>query len=149
MPKFSFHSVSLELIDRILPNFIYAFILTRSSLGLLHVIFRSFVPEKWPLIYAKNSFPLNILRTNCHKFTKFYICIYIDKIYVGIVTPHFSLICTRVMALDYSPTLKKWGLYWIGLSVILSVHVSFRHNFVSTQYLENSFIEFIQILYVH
>ena len=33
-----------------LPNFIYALVLARSSLGLLHVIFRKFVPELWPLI---------------------------------------------------------------------------------------------------
>ena len=26
----------------------YAFILTRSSFGLLHIIFRTFVPEFWP-----------------------------------------------------------------------------------------------------
>ena len=29
-----------------------------------------------------------------------YICIYIDKIYVGIVTHGFSNICTSVMTLD-------------------------------------------------
>ena len=44
----------------------------------------TFVPELWPLIYAKISFPLNILRANLQNFTKFYICIHIDKIYVGI-----------------------------------------------------------------
>ena len=49
----------------------------------------------------------------------------------------------------YSPSLKKWGLYRIGMSVIPSVHLSVCHNFVSAQYLEHSFIEFIQILYVH
>ena len=54
--------------DRISSNFIYALILTRSSLGLLHAIFRSFVPELWPLIYAKISFPLNILRTDLTEF---------------------------------------------------------------------------------
>ena len=32
-------------IDRILPNFIYAFIMTRSSNGLLPVIFRKFVSD--------------------------------------------------------------------------------------------------------
>ena len=55
-------------------------ILTWSSLGLLLIIFPQFVPELWPLIYAKISFPLNILRSNLHNFTKFYICIHIDKI---------------------------------------------------------------------
>ena len=111
--------------DRIIsPNFIYAFILTRSMLRLLHIIFHIFVPVLWPLIYAKISFPFNILRTNGHNFTKLYICIHIDKIYVGIVAHHFSHLCTRVMALDL------------------------HHIFVSTQYLENKWTEFHQILYI-
>ena len=66
------------------------------------IVFRTFVPMLWPLIYAKISFPSNILRTNGQNFTKFYKCIHIDKIYVGIVTHHFSHICTRVMAVDLS-----------------------------------------------
>ena len=41
--------------------------------------FPTFVPVLWPLIYAKISFPLNILRTNGQNFIKFYICIHIDK----------------------------------------------------------------------
>ena len=77
----------------------YAFILTRSTLGLLHVIFRTFVPELWPLIYSKISFPLNILRTNRQISTKLYITNYTEEIYVGIVCCHFSQICKRVMAL--------------------------------------------------
>ena len=44
--------------DRISPNFVYAFILTRSRLGLLHVIFCFFVRE--PLINVRNLFLLNI-----------------------------------------------------------------------------------------
>ena len=43
---------------------IYTFILTRSSLGLLHVIFHLLIPELYPLIYAKNSFLFNILITH-------------------------------------------------------------------------------------
>ena len=43
----------------------------RSSLEFLQVIFRHFVPELWPLIYAKISFPLNILRINWQNFTNF------------------------------------------------------------------------------
>ena len=71
---------SWKQIDRILPNCIYAFILTRFILGLLHVIFCTFVLKLWPLIYAKISFPLTILRAKWQNFTKFYICIHIDKI---------------------------------------------------------------------
>ena len=47
------------------------------------------------------SFPLNILRTNGQILTKLYITIYTDKIYVGIVSCHFSQICKRVMASDF------------------------------------------------
>ena len=50
---------------------LFAFILTRSSLGLLHIDFRTFVPALlvpgpalWPVIYARSLFQLNILRTN-------------------------------------------------------------------------------------
>ena len=53
------------------------------------------------------------------------ICIYIDKIKVGIVTSHFTEICIRVMALYL------------------------RQNFVSAQYLENHSVEFHQSLYMH
>ena len=101
MPKLRFHSISWEQIDSFPPNLIYASILTRSSLGLLHIIFCTFVPELWPLIYSKISFPLNILRTNGQIFTKLYITIYTDKIYIGIVSCHFSQSCKSVMALDW------------------------------------------------
>ena len=93
--------VSAQYLENKLTEFhqilLYAFILTRSSLGmlpvifhkfvpelwpliLLHVIFCKFVPELWPLIYTKISFQLNIFRTNKQNFTKFYVCIHIDKI---------------------------------------------------------------------
>ena len=42
---FHFRSISSEQIDRILPNFVYALIFTRSRLGLLPVIFHKFVTE--------------------------------------------------------------------------------------------------------
>ena len=92
-PKFHFRSISWEQMDRISPNFIYAFMLTISRLGLLHFIFCTFVTELWPLIYSKILFPLNILRTNGQILTKLYITIYTDKIYVGIVSCHFCKIC--------------------------------------------------------
>ena len=53
----------------------------RSSLGLMHVIFQTFVPELWPLIYPKIPFPFNILRMKGQHFTKLYITINTDKIY--------------------------------------------------------------------
>ena len=42
------------------------------------------------MIYSKNLFLLNILRTNGQILTKLYITIYTDKIYLGIVSCHFS-----------------------------------------------------------
>ena len=44
------------------------------------------------------------------------------------------------LACNYRHTLKKGGYTGFGLFVILSV----RHNFISTQYLENKLIEFNQ-----
>ena len=51
--------------ERILPNFVYALLITRSRLGLLSVIFRKFVAELWPLIGVRFSFPLE--RTEFHQ----------------------------------------------------------------------------------
>ena len=73
--------VSAQYLENQLIEFhqiLYAFILTRSSLRLLHVIFRTF--DLWPLINAKILFPLNSLRTMLQNYTKFYKCIDIDKI---------------------------------------------------------------------
>ena len=109
--------------DRISPNFIYAFLLTRSTLGLLRITFRTFVSVLWPLIYAKCLFLFNILRTNVQNFTKFYICIYIDKIYLGIAIHHFLHICTRVVVVDLSQIL------------------------VSVQYLETNGLNFTKLSY--
>ena len=86
--------------DRILPNFVYTFSLTRSTLVLKIVIFRKFATEFQPLIDVRIQFLFNILRMNGQNLTKFCIHIIIDKIYVGIVNRHFSQICNRVTALD-------------------------------------------------
>ena len=118
MPEFCLRSISLEQIDRFSPHFIYAFILTRSSLGLLHTIFCPFKPEFWPVLNAKFLFPLNILRTNWQIFTKFYIYIDIDKLLLVTVTLHFLHICIRILALDL------------------------RKNLVFSQYLENKLPHF-------
>ena len=46
-----------------------------SSVGLLHINFRQFFTELWPLIKVTISFPLNILRTSHWILTKFCLCI--------------------------------------------------------------------------
>ena len=66
-----------------------------------------------------------IYRTNWYNLIKFWICIDIDKIYVGIAKHQFSLIYNRVMVLEWC------------------------QNFVSVQYLENKFMEFDQVLHMH
>ena len=88
-PTIYFRSISWEQIVISSPNLIYAFILTKSTLGLSHITFCIFVPELWPLIYAKISFPFNILRTkNGQNFTKFYISMLelLHTIFVTFVT---------------------------------------------------------------
>ena len=54
-------NISGEQMDRILTNFVYAFILTISKLGLLPVIFFVFVTELWPLIDVRILFLLKSL----------------------------------------------------------------------------------------
>ena len=87
-------------------------------------LFRNLYQSYGPLFTPKFSFR-SLSWTNWHFFTKIYICIHIDKIYVRIVTQHFKDICTRVMALDL------------------------LQNFIYFQYLEKKWTEFHQILYMH
>ena len=52
--------------------------------------------------------------------------------------------------IPYSPTFKKGGLYRIWIVCHFVVLSSFRHIFfVCDQYLENTLIDFHQILYMH
>ena len=75
----------------------------RSRLGLILVIFCTFLPELWPLIDLRLNFVFaQYLENKLTEFHQFYMCINIDKIYVKIISCHFSHICARVMALDLS-----------------------------------------------
>ena len=87
--------------DRIKPNFVSTWLLTRSTLVLWIVIFRKFETELRPLIDVIIQFLFNILRMYGQNLIKFCIHIIIDKIYVGIVNRHFSQIWNRVTALDW------------------------------------------------
>ena len=69
--------------DRILPNFVYILLWTKSRLELLTIIFHKIVIELRPLTDVRISFPLNILRTNGQNLTKFCIHIHIDGINIG------------------------------------------------------------------
>ena len=64
------------------------------------LFFCKFATELRPLIGVRFWFLLNVLRTNWQNETKFCIHIFIDKIYVGIVTRCLLQICYRVTTLD-------------------------------------------------
>ena len=121
-------------------------------MGLLLITSHKFSPELWPLIYATISFPLNILRTNCQNFTKFYKYIHIDKVSFGIVTHNFLHICTRVMTLDLlqnfdiTQYLEKKFKEFHQIDGIRVMALDLRQNVVSAQYLEKKLTEVQQIL---
>ena len=73
----------------------------------------------------QNSVSAQYLENKWTDFTKLYITINTDKIYVWIFSCYFLHICTSVMALDL------------------------RQNFVSISIIENKWTEFHQILYMH
>ena len=123
----STHSKSWEQTDGIWPQFAYALILARSTLGCYPSIFANLY-KLWPLIDVIISFPLNILyflRTNRWNLAKFCIFIYNGETLFGSITHQFSQINNRVIALD-------WCLI-----------------FVSAQYLENQLMEDDKILHMH
>ena len=60
-------------------------------------LYRSYGPWLTPKFRFRQIF----LNTNWQNFTKFDVCIHIEKIYVGIVTHHFLPICTRIKALNW------------------------------------------------
>ena len=141
MPKFCFCSISCEPIDRISPNFIYAFILTRYSMGLLHVIFPKFVPELWPLIYAKISFPLNILRTIWHIYSP-------NFKYVFIFT-RSSLRLLHIILRIFVPEL--WPLIYAKISFplnILRLIDRISQNFIYAFILIRSTLRLLHIVFL-
>ena len=102
----------LEQIEWISPNFVYAYILTRYRLGLLPVIFRKFVAELLPLIYARLRFR-SISLEQMDRTSPNFVCAFIlTRSGLGLLPVIFFIICSRVMALYIC------------------------QNFVSTQYLE-------------
>ena len=57
MSEFYLSSISYELIDAFLSNFIHTSILIRP----LHILFHQFLTELWPMICVKIVFLFNIL----------------------------------------------------------------------------------------
>ena len=67
-PNIRFRSISWELVDIFSPNFIYALILTRSSLGLLHVIFLEIVIRVIALYLRQNFVSAQYLENHLVEF---------------------------------------------------------------------------------
>ena len=69
----------------------------KTYLGIVtcHFFFRKFVTELWPLIGIRFHFPSITLEPVGRISTKFCFCIDTDKIYLRIVTCHFSQICKQ------------------------------------------------------
>ena len=74
------------------PSLIRVFAVRMKKAWVLFKVVRDSVFNTW--------FLPNILRTVQWNLTKFYRCMDIDKIQVGIVAHQFSSVCDRVMALD-------------------------------------------------
>ena len=119
--KFCFSSTSCEQIDKISPNFAYAFLSTRSRLGLLPVIFCTFVLDLWSLINSK-------------------ICFLLIS-WLGLLPVIFCKIYNRVITLDlcqnFVPTQyleNKWIEYSPNFVYALILTLNWGQNSVSARY---------------
>ena len=115
--RHNFCSISCKRINRILLNYVYVLILTRSSLELLHIIIRTFVKELWP-------------------FTDFRSISWkqIDRIW-----PHF--VCVLILTRS-----RLWLLSVIFPQFVRELWW-WCQNFVSSQYFENKWTEFHQFFF--
>ena len=145
--------------------------MARSSLGLLHVIFRKFVPKLWPMIYAEISFPLNILRTDFFSPNFIYAFILTRSI-LGFLHVIFRTFVPESWPLIYTKKLFPFNILrrnghnftifytcihidkiylWIVAHHFLHIctrvmALDLLQNFVSAQYLENKWTDFDPIL---
>ena len=145
--------------DRISPNFIYALILKRSTLILLHIIFCTFVPELWPLIYSKIPFPLNFLRTSGQILTNLYVTFYTTLGLLAVIFRTFAPVLWPLIYANISFQFnilrtngQKFTKFYIcihidkicvGIVILYFSHIctrvmalDLRQNFVSVQYLK-------------
>ena len=122
MRKFRFNSISWEQIDRISPNFIYAFILTRSSFT-RHLCYIYTRVKAFDL--CQNFVSAQYLE---NKFTVFHQILYMHSYWQDLVWDCYTSFFPHLYQ-SYGPwsTLKKF----------------------SAQYLENKSTEFHQILYMN
>ena len=59
---------------------------------MLHIIFPKYISELWPFYLSQKLVSAQYLEKNRHNFTKFYICIHIDKTVHGTVACHVIFI---------------------------------------------------------
>ena len=127
--KISFSLNILNKFDRISPNFIYAFILTRSSLRLLHVIF-SYICIRVIALDLRQNF---ILRTNIQNFTKFYICIHVDMSSIWLIHIPFPRLYQ-----SHGPWCTPKFLYRSIQHIFTKLYICIDINKVSSQLVSKS-----------
>ena len=139
-PKFHYRSISWEPMGRILYMQSYWQDLAWDCYT---QFFQIFVLELCPLIYAKISFPLNILRTNWQISPNFIYAFILTRSTLGLLHKIFQIICTRVMYALILTRSSLWFLYVIFLEIgtgVLALYL--RQNSITAQYLENQWVEF-------
>ena len=124
-PKFRFRSISWEPFDRISPNFISAFILARSSLGLLHITFL-YICIKVMALYLHQNFVSSQYLEN--QLIEFHQILYMNSSLQDLAWNRYTSFFAHLYQ-TYGPFLSQ--------------------NFISAQYPENKLTEIHQILYMH
>ena len=132
LPEFCFRLISWEQIDRFSPNFVYALILTRSRLRLLHLIFansyQSYGP--WLLQYFDSAqYPDNKLTALPSSFVHVY----------ALILTGSRLGLLHVILRSSIPEL--WSLIYARILTLL--------NILRTNWLENKLTDFHHIVYMH
>ena len=119
MPKFRLHSIYFLTNLQNFTKFHICIHMTRSTLGLLHIIFHTFVPELWPLIYASISFPLNLE----NKWAAFHQILYMHSYWQDLCCDcNTSFFCTFVPEL--------WPLIYAKISFPLNILRTNSQNFM-------------------
>ena len=165
-PKFRFCSISREQIDLFSPNFIYAFILTRSSLGLMHVIFTHLYQIYGPWFTPKFRFRSISWEQMDRISPNFIYAFILTRSTLGLLHIIFRTFVPELWPLIYAKISFPFNIlrtnfyqilymqsYWQDLcwdsytSFCAYLYLDLLQNFVSAQYLENKLTDFDQTLY--
>ena len=108
-PKFPFRSISWEQMDRISPIFIYAFILTRSTLGLLHIIF-THLYQSYGLDLRQNFISVQYLQNKWTIWPIILFAIIFTRSISGLLHVIFCSCSSRVRALQLLKKTRACGV---------------------------------------